>query len=399
MHILYFDAFSGLSGDMTVGALIDLGVDVGRIREQLARLPLGGFQLRVETREVNGIQACKVDVVLEHEHHGGHDHGHGHRAFRDIRAMIEESSLAPAVARRALAIFTRLAEAEGRVHGMAPEDVVFHEVGAVDSIVDVVATAVGLEELGVEHAYVASLPLGSGIVKSQHGPIPVPAPATAELLRGFPVRIGDGEGEMVTPTGAAIVAALATPGEPLPPLCIEAIGYGAGSRMLSDRPNVLRLVLGQAAAATVRDEMVVIETNIDDANPEIYEYVIEQLLGAGARDVWLTPAQMKKNRPGVVLHVLAEPAARDALASIVLRETTAIGVRFFPVERLTLRREVAPVDTEFGRVEVKRSIAPDGNLNLAPEYESCRRVARERGVPLKSVYEAALAAARKQTAR
>lgn len=395
MRVIYFDAFSGLSGDMTVGALIALGVDLARIEAELARLPLGGFSLRASRREVHGIQACKLDVVLEHEHDEDAHHSHGHRAFRDIRAMIEASSLASGVVGRALAIFTRLAEAEGHVHGVAVDDVVFHEVGAVDSIVDIVATAVGLEELGVERVYVSSLPLGSGLVQSRHGPIPVPAPATVELLHSFPVRIGDGEGEMVTPTGAAIVAAFATPGEPLPPLRIEGVGYGAGSRVLRDRPNVLRLVLGRTATATMRDEMVVIETNIDDANPEIYEYVFEQLLAAGARDVWLTPAQMKKNRPGVVLRVLAEPAARDALASIVLRETPAIGVRFFPVERLTLRREVSTVDTEIGPVEVKRSIAPDGSLNLAPEYESCKRLARERGVPLKSVYEAALAAARK----
>jgi uncharacterized protein (TIGR00299 family) protein len=280
------------------------------------------------------------------------------------------------------------------VHGVAADQVTFHEVGAVDSIVDIVGTAIGFTELGVEGVYVSALPLGSGTVPSRHGVLPVPAPATVELLRGFPVRVGDGDTELVTPTGAAIVSAFASPGAPLPPLRIEGIGYGAGSRVLSDRPNLLRLLLGTAAPVARSDEMVVIETNIDDSNPEIYEHVIDELLGAGARDVWLAPVQMKKNRPGVVLGVLAEPAARDLLSAIVLRETSAIGVRYFPVQRQLLAREVIAVDTEFGRVEVKRSRAPDGSLNIAPEYESCRRAAREHGASLKSVYLAALAAAR-----
>lgn len=308
--------------------------------------------------------------------------------------MIEASRLAGAVQRRSLDVFHCLAEAEGKVHGIAADEVTFHEVGAVDSIVDIVGSAIGFAELGVERVYVSALPLGSGTVPSRHGVLPVPAPATAELLRGFPVRVGDGIGELVTPTGAAIVAAFATPGEALPPLRIDAVGYGAGSRTLPDRPNLLRLVLGSAAPAAHADEMVVIESNIDDSNPEIYEHVIDELLAAGARDVWLTPIQMKKNRPAVTLSVLGEPAARELLSSIVLRETSAIGVRFFSVERRLLEREVLSVETEFGRVEVKRSRAPDGSINLAPEYESCRRAARQYKVALKSVYLAAVAAAR-----
>jgi hypothetical protein len=298
------------------------------------------------------------------------------------------------VKRRSLDVFQRLAEAEGKVHGVATDDVTFHEVGAVDSIVDIVGAAIGFAELGVERAYVSALPLGSGTVPSRHGTLPVPAPATVELLRGFPVRVGDGGAELVTPTGAAIVAAFASPGEPVPSLRIEAVGYGAGSRVLPDRPNLLRLFLGHAAPMARSDEMVVIETNIDDSSPEIYEHVIDELLAAGARDVWLTPVQMKKNRPGIVLRVLGEPAARDLLASIVLRETSAIGVRYFSVQRQVLEREVLRVDTEFGPLEVKRSRAPDGSVNLAPEYESCRRAAREHRVALKTVYLAALAAAR-----
>jgi uncharacterized protein (TIGR00299 family) protein len=389
MRLLYFDAFSGVSGDMTVGALIGLGVPLERIEAELAAVALDGYRLRAERRTVNGIVAWKFDVDVEPEH-GGHDH----RSFAGIRRMLQSSGLRPEVRERALAIFTRLAEAEGRVHGVPADDVTFHEVGAIDSIVDIVATAVGLAELGVEAACVSALPLGSGTVASSHGVIPVPGPATAELLKGFAVRLGDGAGELVTPTGAAIVSTLAAPGETLPTLSVGAIGYGAGTRTLADRPNVLRLVLGSVAAAAVSDEMVLVETNIDDSNPEIYAHVMELLFAAGARDVWLAPIQMKKNRPAVRLSALGEPGSRALLAGIILRETSAIGVRFSRVERVILARESITVETEYGPVQVKRSSAPDGTVNLAPEYESCRGVARERGVPLKSVYAAALAAAR-----
>ena len=389
-RILYFDAFSGVSGDMTVGALLSLGVDLARLQAELAALPLSGYRLRATRCEVNGIGACKFDVDID----APHDHsGHEHRAFRDIRAMLEESAIRAVVRDRALAIFTRLAEAESRVHGVALDDVRFHEVGAVDSIVDVVGTAIGLAELGVERFFASPLPLGSGTANSAHGVIPVPAPATVELLRGFEVRLEDGAGELVTPTGAAIVAALAEPGRRPPPLRIEAVGYGAGTRSLSDRPNLLRLVLGSPAAALATDAMVVIETNVDDANPEIYDYAMEQLFAAGARDVWLTAIQMKKNRPATLVRVLADPADRDLLAGVLLRETSAIGVRFTAVERVALPRQQVTVETEYGPVRVKKASAPDGSVNLAPEYEDCRRLARERGVPLKHVYQAALAAA------
>jgi len=262
-------------------------------------------------------------------------------------------------------------------------------VGALDSIIDVVGTAIGLAELGIDRCYVSSLPLGSGMVESRHGRIPVPAPATVELLAGFPIRFGDGDGELVTPTGAAIAAALAEPGDAVPPMRIDAVGYGAGTRVLPDRPNVLRLVLGAAAAVPRADELAVIETNIDDMNPELFGYVMEKLLAAGARDVWFTPVHMKKNRPGIVLHVLAEPAAREAMAGILLRETTAIGVRSHAVQRTILPRETITVETEFGPVAVKIARLPDGSVNIAPEFESCRRAAEEKGVPLKTVYRAA----------
>ncbi len=393
MRILLFDAFSGVSGDMTVGALLALGVEIGMLRAELAALPVHGYAVRASDVLVHGIRACKFDVdVDDHEHD---DHGHAHRSYADIRAMLVGSDLRPRVRETALAIFARLAEAEGRVHGVPADAVTFHEVGAVDSIIDIVGTAIGLAALEVDAVYVSALPLGSGTVVSQHGVIPVPAPATVELLRGFAVRVGDGAGELVTPTGAAIVAALARAGAVLPPLRIEAVGYGAGTRKLADRPNLLRLLLGHAAPAVGADELIEIATNIDDSSPEIYDHVMEQLFAAGARDVWLVPAQMKKNRPATVLHVLAEPASRDALAAIVLRETSAIGLRFHAVERMVLAREQVTVGTEYGAVQVKIAHAPDGSVNVAPEYDDCRRIARARGVPLKAVYQAAIAAARR----
>jgi uncharacterized protein (TIGR00299 family) protein len=390
MRIAYFDAFSGVSGDMTVGALLALGLSLDRLKTELQQLPVAGYELDAAQVQVNGIGATQFSVHVHDHHDHGHEQHH-HRPFRTIRALIHDSGLSAAVKSMALAIFTRLAEAEGRVHGIAPDEVEFHEVGAVDAIVDVVGTAIGFAALGIEAAYVSPLPLGSGIVRAQHGPLPVPAPATVELLRGLPVRAQDGEGELVTPTGAAIVATLARPSAP--PMRITAVGYGAGARRLADRPNVLRLVLGESMAALGEDELVLIATNIDDANPELFDHVMERLLTSGARDVYLTPVHMKKNRPGIVLNVLCTEIDRERLAAIIFAETTAIGVRYHAVRRQILPRETVQVTTEFGIASVKIAHGPDGHDNIAPEYEDCRRLANEKQVPLKVVYQSAIAAA------
>ncbi|MBI3785582.1 MAG: nickel pincer cofactor biosynthesis protein LarC [Deltaproteobacteria bacterium] len=398
MRILYFDTVSGISGDMTVGALLSLGLPFDHLQDALQRLGIGGFAVRSSQRSINGIDAVKFDVDVHddaaHHHHGAAPHGHTHRTFRTIREMIQRSSLDDAVRHTALSIFTKLAEAEGKVHGMAPDDVEFHEVGAIDSIVDVVSAAIGFHFFGVERAYVSVLPLGSGIVRSQHGLIPVPGPATAELLRGFTTRM-EGEGELVTPTGAAIVAALTTP-DGVPPLRITAVGYGAGQKTFADRPNVLRLVVGETEATSERERVVEIHTNIDDYNPELYDHVFDRLYEAGAREVWLTPVHMKKNRPGVLLSLLCDLGQRDRLAAIILNETSAIGVRYHDVERIVLPRETREVQTPYGTLRVKVARTAEGNLNLAPEYDDCKRLARERGVPIKLVYQAALVAATRQ---
>jgi uncharacterized protein (TIGR00299 family) protein len=385
MKVLYFDAFAGSSGDMTVGAFLSLGLSLDRLREELRALPLTGYTIRAETCQINGIGAMRFTVDTA-------SHEHGHRAFRDIREMLANSALDAPVKRHALAIFARLAEVEGHVHGMAPDDVEFHEVGAVDSIIDIVGAAVGMARFAVERAYVSVVPLGSGVVQSQHGPLPVPGPATIELLRGFTTRVGDGEGELITPTGAAIIATCAQPG-PAPEMRVEAVGYGAGQRTLRDRPNLLRLILGESVVAVGHDELIVIETSIDDYNPELYEYVMDRLFEAGARDVYLAPVHMKKNRPGIVLSVLCCAPDRERLSAVMLSETSAIGVRYYPVRRLVLPRERREVSTPYGTIGVKVAVSPDGHENLAPEYEDCKRVARERQVPIKFVYQAAVAAA------
>jgi pyridinium-3,5-bisthiocarboxylic acid mononucleotide nickel chelatase len=385
MKVLYVDAFAGISGDMTVGAFIDLGLSVEQLRQQLQQVALGDYTITATPCRVQGISATKFDVQVA-------AHGHGHRAFRDIRRMLEDSTLDAVARQHALAIFAKLAAAEAHVHGVAVDDVEFHEVGAVDSIVDIVGAAIGLQTFGIAQVYVSPLPLGAGIVPSQHGPLPVPGPATVELLRGFTTRPGDGEGELVTPTGAAILASTATAGPP-PEMRVTAVGYGAGTRTLRDRPNLLRLVVGDALTPVGHDEHVVIETNIDDYNPELYAYVMERLFAAGAREVFLTPVHMKKNRPGVVLSIICAASERDQLAGIVMSETSAIGVRSYAVRRLVLTRASREVSTVYGTVRVKSAHSPDGYENLAPEYEDCKRLAREQQVPIKLVYQAAVAAA------
>jgi uncharacterized protein (TIGR00299 family) protein len=393
MKIAYLDAFSGISGDMTVGALLHVGLPLAIVEESIAALGLADVMLSAERVARSGIDATKFHVHVRAEH--AHD-GHVHRPYAAIRELLERSALAPRVKDAALAIFARLADAEGRVHGVAPDTVEFHEVGALDAIVDVVGTALGFAHLGIEAVYAAPLPLGQGRVRSAHGPLPVPAPAVVELLAGRPVRLEDGSAELVTPTGAAIVAALAR-AEPVPEMRIAAVGYGAGDRTLTDRPNVLRILVGEPVVAPGGDDVVVLETTIDDMSPQLYEYVLERLLGAGARDAFLVPAIMKKSRPATVLRVLAAPADRDRLAAIVFAETSTIGLRFATWRRLVLPREERTVETPYGTVRVKIARAPDGTPNVAPEFDDCRRLASERGVPLKLVHQAALAAALRQT--
>jgi uncharacterized protein (TIGR00299 family) protein len=384
MKTAYLDAFSGLSGDMLVGALLDGGVEFENLQRALASLPIKGARLSHRRKTVSGIAAVKFDVEVTEPQPERH--------LSQILGMIEASSIGAAAKRRARAIFEVLADAEAKIHHATPEHVHFHEVGAVDSIMDVVGTAWALEELGVGELLVSPLPMGTGFARSLHGIIPVPAPATAELLAGFTVRMGDGPAEMVTPTGAAVLRALGR-SAPIPlNFEIEKIGYGAGTREYEDRPNVLRIMIGRERGALDTDELLEISANIDDLNPQIYDHVMERLFSIGARDVTLTPTIMKKGRPAITIAVLAEPAKRDALAKVLFAETSTIGVRFHPVARLKLRREIREVETRWGNIKVKFSEG-DGAMTATPEYDDCRKIATEHNVPLKTIMEETRAAA------
>ncbi len=384
--LAYVDCFSGISGDMLLGALVDAGLRLELLEAELARLPLAGYRLEVKRRESHGLSGAKLEVVLEA------DSPQPERNLADILALIAASGLAERVRQRAAAVFTRLAEAEARVHGVPVEKVHFHEVGAVDSIVDVVGALIGLEALGVERLYASSLPLTGGTVQGRHGSLPLPAPATLELLAqvGAPTRPVPGEGELVTPTGAAILAELATFEQP--PMRIGRVGYGFGRREFP-WPNVLRVWLGQPmAGGLIPDEVVLIETNLDDASPELLGYTMERLFEAGALDVYFAPIQMKKNRPGTLLGIIAPPAHAHSLVELVLAETTSLGVRLRPTSRLTVERREATVETSLGPIRVKLKRLAERTV-AAPEYEDCARLARQHGIPLAEVYRLALAAA------
>ena len=373
MNILYFDCLAGISGDMTVGALLDLGVPLEYLRTELSKLslPSDSYALSTHRTERQHVSALKFDVEV-------HDH-ETHRHYAGIDAMIADSTLAGPVKEKARRIFRRLAEAEALVHGVAVEDVHFHEVGAVDSIVDIVAAAISLEYLEVGQVYASAVPLGGGFVQTAHGRLPVPAPATAELLRGQALHGGSCEGERVTPTGAAILAALATSPGTRPDMTLTRVGSGAGSRDFSDCPNILRAFLGTSAAgggAEVRE----VSCNLDDVTPEVIGYVQELLLESGALDVWLTPVQMKKGRPGTVLSFLCTPPDLERLAALVMAETGTLGVRHASLQRLVQSRRIEERDTPFGPVRFKV-----GEYGEKPEYEDCRRIARERGIPCRDV--------------
>ena len=412
MKTLYLDIFSGISGDMFLGAMIDIGVDAAVLEAELAKLSLGGYQLHVFRKTKANIEGVKFDVHLlpvkggEHSHEHGHSHSHSHddnghsheRNFADIQSLISASALSDWVKEKSIAVFRRVAEAEGKVHGMPPDEVHFHEVGAVDSIVDIVGGCIALELLDKPRVLAAPVTEGTGWVDCAHGRFPVPTAATLEILgaRGVTVNQCDEPHELVTPTGAALLAEFAESFELMRGVTPERIGYGLGTRDMNTRPNVLRAVLGQAEAATEakpldweRDTVTVIETNLDDINAEHLGHFVETVLEAGALDVFHTPIQMKKNRPGVMLTVLCAEADADRFSEMILRETTALGVRRHAADRRKLRREVVTVETPLGQVRVKLGRLNGELVQAAPEYESGRAVAAKAGVPLKAVYAAA----------
>lgn len=370
---------------MLLGALLDLGAPEPSLRAELAKLALHGY--RVETRRVTKqhIAATKFDCVAEHEHH--------HRNYADIVALIEGSTLPAGVKRRAINVFRRLGEAEAKIHGVPLEKIHFHEIGAVDSIVDIVGACIALELLGVERVVAAPPPLGGGFIETAHGKFPIPAPATLELLKGVPTQSSPERCELVTPTGAALLVEFATVFGAMPAMTVAKIGHGAGTRDLEKTPNVLRVVLGTAASAAESDSVAVIETNIDDMNPQWFGDVMERLLVNGALDVCLTPVQMKKNRPGTLLTVLCAPADADRFAELVLTHTTSFGVRIHEARRRILAREIVRVATRFGEIEVKVGRLNGKVVTRSPEFESCKRTAALANVPVRTVFAAAAQAA------
>jgi len=387
MKSVYFDCFAGVSGDMILGALVDAGVPLADIEAKLAKLGVSGFTLSAEKSVKNGITGTSVIVTTEEQK--------AHRHLKHIVDIIEKSDLADNVKTSSIEIFKTLAKAEAKIHDTTPEKIHFHEVGALDAIVDVVGAVVGLDLLGATRIDASPVHVGSGFVECQHGKIPVPAPATVEILRGTPVYSTGIDAELTTPTGAAILKTVTTQFGPMPPMTIERIGYGAGWRDL-EIPNLLRLIVGSETEDSYEiDQVDLIEANIDDMNPEHFDYVLEKLMSQGALDVTLTPMMMKKNRPATCLSVMAGPGDVQKLMTTVFAETTTLGVRVQRVERRKLPREVRTVTTIHGEIRVKISRLDGRVCDVAPEYDDCRKLAIENDVPLKEIYQAARQAAYK----
>ncbi|MBN1663234.1 MAG: nickel pincer cofactor biosynthesis protein LarC [Deltaproteobacteria bacterium] len=390
MKILYYDCFSGISGDMNLGAMIDLGVDRNYLVSELQKLSIDHYDIRISKDQRKGITGTKVDVVVasEQEHHGHHAH---HRTFKTIKGLIKKSSLSDKVKTVSTDIFTKLARAEARIHGCAIDDVHFHEVGAVDSIVDIVGAAICLEYLNVDKIFCSPVQVGGGFVKCAHGTFPVPAPATAELLKGIPVKSGLVPFETTTPTGAAILAATVSSFTENLHFTAGKVGYGIGHRD-TDIPNVLRVYLGETDEATIASdvetgEALLMECNIDDMNPELYEDVIEQLFKSGAQDVFLTAIIMKKSRPGVKISVLCSEAVRKAIEEILLLQTSTLGLRTFRASKTMLKREFSKRSTRYGEITFKDAYYGGKKIKSKPEYEDCKRLAKEKGVSLREIYE------------
>ncbi len=377
MRALHFDCFSGISGDMTFGALIDLGVDAELIREGIRSLNLP-ITMKVESIRKGGFQSTKVDFEFPHEH--------AHRHLHHIEKIINEGQLSQRQRELAMRIFRNLGEAEAEVHGIALEKVHFHEVGALDSIADIVGVSIALDHLKLSAITSRSVPTGNGMVKCEHGMMPIPAPATAKLLQGVPLSATDIQGELTTPTGAAILKTIVQKWNDHPTMTIEKIGCGAGTRDLKEQPNILRVFLGEVTASAETDVVWKLETNLDDVSAEVVGYCFDCLLEAGALDVFAMPIQMKKNRPGTLLTVLCEESQRSEMESILFRETGTFGIRRTSMQRSILKREIATVQTPWGEVRVKKGWRGEETPIVTPEYEDCARIAREQNLSLNEIY-------------
>ena len=406
MKTVYFDCFSGCSGDMIIGSLLDAGLDFGTLKRGLDGLKLPGYHITMEKVQRSSIGATKFNVVLDHEHHDEHghehehEHEHQHRGLMEILRIIAASDVSANVKVKSAEMFKKLGAVEAGIHQVPLEEVHFHELGAIDTIVDIVGTLIGLEALGVKHVYSSPLVTGSGTVKTAHGVLPVPAPATLQILTDAGAPLADAPasdippGELLTPTGAILITSL-TEGYNRPNMKLEKTGYGAGNKQFPGWPNVVRVWLGEETAADEAHNMVLLETNIDDMNSQAFGYTMERLLEDGAADVWFTPIQMKKNRPAVMLCVLCSVELEDQITEIIMRETTTLGVRSTPVNRHAAQREMLTVETSLGSVPVKVKRFKDF-LSVTPEYEDCRRIAKETGLGLLHVIKTVETEARRK---
>jgi len=380
MKVLYFDLIGGASGDMILGAMVDAGLSIDILKKLLAGLNLNEFDILAKIVDKNGFFATKVDVLVTEQPPERH--------LKEIKDIIQKSSLPRTVQNRALQIFERIAGAEAAIHNKSVDQVHLHELGGTDTIIDITGALLALEHLEISKIYASPVPMGKGFVKGAHGQIPLPAPATAALLKGIPVYGRDIDAELVTPTGAALLADLVDDFGPAPPMILETIGYGAGGRDLPI-PNLLRVLIGEitSAESATLNRLAVLETNLDDLNPEIYPYVIESLFSAGALDVTLSPVQMKKNRPGTQIQVLCEPVEVDAMRSILFQETTTLGIKQIMVDRYALPRTIQEVETPYGKIRVKiAKISPDIK-KISPEFEDCRKAAQKHGIPITQIYQ------------
>jgi hypothetical protein len=389
MRIAYFDCPAGAAGDMILGALVDAGAPFDRLRDTLHGLAVPGWELTRREVMKGAFRATKVDVEIDQAAH------HPHRALADILAILDASSLDAAIRERAGRIFRRLAEAEARMHGTTVDRVHFHEVGAIDAIVDVTGAVVGLALLGVDAVHVSALPIGGGFVDGAHGRIPIPGPGTAELLRGFPVVDTDVRAELVTPTGAAILTTLAAGAGRMPAMTVSAVGYGAGTRDLPSMPNVIRCFVGDATGAGATETIAQVETTIDDMSPQLYEPLMDRLFEVGAVDVFLTPVVMKRSRPGIVLTALCPPGHVAAVERVLFEESTTIGVRWSEWRRTPLAREIVTCQTAYGPIPVKVSRLDGRVVTVTPEFADVTRIARAKGRPVREVLDQARADARR----
>ena len=381
MRIAYFDCFSGISGDMVLGALLDLGVPDELLFEELRKLPLTGYSVRAVKEQRGLISGTRVLIEVNEQ---------PHRSLGDIEELIRQSKLDEGIQAKIRGVFAKLARAESRVHQVPVSEIHFHEVGAVDSILDIAGAVIGLEYLEIDRICSSPVPLGRGFVKTHHGVLPLPAPATVQLLEGVPICGSNVERELVTPTGAALLASLVGAYGPIPEMTLQCSGYGVGKDPVADPPNLLRMLVGVSARPWQERRLILFETNIDDMNPECYGYVMDRLFALGALDVSIVPIQMKKNRPGIMLQVLVEPALQSQVIELIFAETTTLGLRIQEVRRVELSRKLDVLGTPYGPCEVKRVFLPDGGCRVIPEYEACRRLAEKLGRPLREVYEEVL---------